>query len=122
MKTEKGRCKFCNQIMMIEVPDSYTQEMIDEEVSKKCNCPEAQGYAEIDTQINLATEEINRAFEKKANLNALKKILLSSVEPIARKSLDKIQLSKDGYSVTMKKTKDGIKIAIKHTEQENFGA
>lgn len=122
MKTESGKCKFCNQIMMIEVPESYTQAMVDDEVSKRCSCPEAHEYAEVDTQINLATEEINRAFEKKLNLNALKKILLSSVEPIARKSIDKIQLAKDGYSVTMKRTKDGIKIAIKHTEQENFGA
>ena len=42
METKKGACRFCGQNKMIEVPNGYTQEEIDEEVTCECKCDEAK--------------------------------------------------------------------------------
>jgi hypothetical protein len=46
METKKGACRFCGQNKMIEVPNGYTQEEIDEEVTCECKCDEAKAYQE----------------------------------------------------------------------------
>ncbi len=46
METKKGVCRFCGQNKMIEVPNGYTQEEIDEEVTCECKCDEAKAYQE----------------------------------------------------------------------------
>lgn len=38
MKQATGVCKYCGQVMTIEVPDSYSQEDVDIEVRKRCDC------------------------------------------------------------------------------------
>ena len=46
METKKGACRFCGQNKMIEVPNGYKQEEIDEEVTCECKCDEAKAYQE----------------------------------------------------------------------------
>ena len=44
MRTATGVCKFCGQTAALEVPEKFTQEMIDEEAVRHCDCPEAQAF------------------------------------------------------------------------------
>lgn len=46
METRKGTCRFCGRIRLIEVPNGYTREEIDEDVTNECRCDEAKAYRE----------------------------------------------------------------------------
>lgn len=46
MTSKKGACRFCGQMKLIDVPDTATQEEIDEEVTLECKCREARAYQE----------------------------------------------------------------------------
>ena len=64
MKDAIGTCMYCKQTMTIKVPDSYKQVDIDNEVSKKCSCPEATEIAKRESAINLAEQEIKTFFKE----------------------------------------------------------
>ena len=38
MQTKNGMCRFCGQNRIVEVPNNFTQEEIDEEVTLVCPC------------------------------------------------------------------------------------
>lgn len=44
METRKGSCRYCGQQKLIEVPNGYTQEEVDEDVTNECRCDEAKAY------------------------------------------------------------------------------
>lgn len=46
MKNKSGACRFCGQNKLMEVPESMTQEEVDEEVTLECKCYEAKAYQE----------------------------------------------------------------------------
>ena len=115
MKTATGACKYCGQIMTIEVPDKFKQADIDEEVTRKCNCPEAQAITKQQEMIARAEGMIREFFEGRENMDAIKLLLLSAVEPIATGEIGGISISKGGYTGTMKPGKDTIKVSLKYT-------
>jgi len=117
MKTATGTCKFCGQTAAIEVPESFTQEMVDEEVVKYyCKCSESQAFAKQQEMIANAEGAIKRLFEDKEELSALKNRLLSQVEGIARGEISSAKFSKNSYTAEIKPGKDSIKATLKHTE------
>lgn len=115
MKTATGVCKYCGQTAALEVPESFTQEMIDEEAVKKCDCPEAKAYTKQQETIANAEGMIKDFFEDKESLEGVKELLLRAVEPLAKHKIGSISISKDGYTGAMKPTKDGIKVSLKYT-------
>lgn len=115
MKTATGTCKFCGQIATLEVPEEFTQEIIDEEVVKKCDCPEAKAFTKQQETIATAEGMIKDFFEKREGMEKIKDLLLSAVRPLAENSIGAISISKDGYTGSMKPTKDGIKVSLKYT-------
>lgn len=119
MKTATGVCKFCGQNAVLEVPEEFTQEMIDEEAVKKCDCPEAQAFTKQQEEIATAEGMIREFFEDREGMQAVKDILLSAVEPLARSEIGSISISKNGYTGSMKPTKDGIKVSLKYTTVES---
>ena len=115
MKDAIGTCKFCKQTMTIKVPDHYSQELIDEEVSKKCTCPEAQETAKRESAINLAEQEIKQFFENRGDLEEIKLMLLKTVRPIAERKLDSLTIKKSEYKISIKNGKKGVKANITQT-------
>lgn len=118
MKDAIGTCKFCKQTMAIKVPDHYSQEFIDEEVTKKCTCPEAQETAKRESAINLAEQEIRQFFEKRGDLEEIKLMLLKTVRPIAEHKLDSLTIKKSEYKISIKNGKKGVKANITQTLSE----
>ena len=51
LKTTTGECRFCGQIISLEVPKSFTQEEINEEATKLCKCLEAERYTRVQENI-----------------------------------------------------------------------
>ena len=115
MKTKTGTCKFCGQIATLEVPEKFTQEMIDEEAVKRCDCPEAQAYTKQQESIANAEGTIKEFFKDREGMDTIKELLLGAVKPMAENSIGAISISKDGYTGSMKPTKDGIKVSLKYT-------
>ena len=115
MKTATGVCKYCGQTAALEVPESFTQEMIDEEAVKKCDCPEAKAFTKQQETIANAEGMIREFFKDKESLEAIKTLLLGAVEPLAKHEIGSISISKNGYTGAMKPSKDGIKVSLKYT-------
>lgn len=115
MKTATGVCKFCGQSAALEVPEKFTQEEIDEEVVRHCDCPEAQAFTKQQEEIANAEGMIKEFFKDREGMQKIKDLLLSAVEPLAKSEIGAISISKDGYTGSMKPTKDGIKVSLKYT-------
>jgi len=118
MKNATGTCRYCKQTMTIEAPDSYKQVDIDNEVSKKCSCPEATEIAKRESAINLAEQEIKTFFKERNDLSEVKDMLLKSVRPIAERKLQSITIKKNEYKITIKNGKNGVKANITQTIQQ----
>ena len=119
MKQVQGVCRFCGQFVALEVPQSFTQEDIDEEAIKRCKCPEAEKY--IRTQENIANTEgmIKNFFEHRKGLEVLKDMLLGAVKPLAEGQITKITIGRGEYTGTMKPSKDGIKLSLKYSTEDS---
>lgn len=115
MKDAIGTCMYCKQTMTIKVPDSYKQVDIDNEVSKKCTCPEATEIAKRESAINLAEKEIKEFFEHRGDLEEIKQMLLKTVRPIAEHKLDSLTIKKSEYKISIKNGKKGVKANITQT-------
>ena len=115
MRDAIGTCMYCKQTMTIKVPDSYKQVDIDNEVSKKCTCPEATEIAKRESAINLAEQEIKEFFEHRGDLEEIKQMLLKTVRPIAERKLDSLTIKKSEYKISIKNGKKGVKANITQT-------
>ena len=115
MKTATGVCMFCGQNAVLEVPEEFTQEMIDEEAVKKCDCPEAKAITRLQETIANAEGAIRDFFEGREGMDVIKTLLLNAVEPLAKSEIGSISISRGGYTGTMKPSKEGIKVSLKFT-------
>lgn len=115
MVTATGVCKFCGQTAALEVPETFTQKDIDQEVTRKCTCPEAEAITKQQEMIASAEGMIIDFFQDREGMDAIKLLLLSAVEPIAKGEIGAISISKGGYTGTMKPGKDSIKVSLKYT-------
>lgn len=115
MKTATGVCRYCGQTAAFEVPESFTQDVIDEEAVKRCDCPEAKAYTKQQETIASAEGMIKDFFSDREGMQAVKDLLLSAVKPLAENAIGSISISKDGYTGSMKPTKDGVKVSLKYT-------
>lgn len=115
MKTATGVCRYCGQSVALEVPESFTQDTIDEEAVKRCDCPEAEAYTKQQETIASAEGMIKDFFSDREGMQAVKDLLLSAVKPLAENAIGSISISKDGYTGSMKPTKDGVKVSLKYT-------
>ena len=115
LKSVQGVCKFCGQFVALEVPESFTDIDIAEEAVKKCDCPEARAYTKQQEDIATAEGMIKEFFKDREGMDTIKDILLSAVKPLAKSEIGALSVSKDGYTGSMKPTKDGIKVTLKYT-------
>lgn len=115
MKTATGVCKYCGQVIALQVPEEFTQDIIDEEATKHCECPEAKAITRQQETIASAEGTIRDFFEDKEGMEPIRMLLLSAVEPLAKNEIDSISISRNGYTGSMKPGKNGIKVSLKHT-------
>ena len=120
MKDAIGTCMYCKQTMTIKVPDNYKQVEVDNEVTKRCTCPEAKEIAARESAINLAESEIKQFFEKRGDLSEVKDMLLKTVRPIAEHKLDSLTIKKSEYKICIKNGKKGVKANITQTISQSI--
>lgn len=120
MKQTQGKCKYCGQYIVLEVPDTFTEEDINEEASRKCSCPQAEARARIEENIASAEGAIKALFNEKENVTYMRDVLIGLARPIAEGKLGSVIITRGNYSAAMRPSKDGIKILLKHTEQESI--
>lgn len=119
MKSVQGQCRFCKQFMAIEVPESFNEIDIEDEVTKRCDCADAKADTRIKENIANTEGAIKEFFKDKPELQEVKDLLLAAVKPMAEFKISKIGIAKGGYSGSMKPTKDGIKITLKYTTEDS---
>ncbi len=123
MKQATGTCKYCGQMFALEVPDDFTQEDINTEARKKCTCPEAQALTKREENIAYSEGAIREFFKDRPDLEIIADIMLRAVTPMAECKIDKLSVSFNGYSGTMKPGKDNsIKVSLKYTTEESIEA
>ena len=114
MKTATGVCKFCGQQAALEVPEEFTQEMIDEEAVKNCDCPEAEAYTAQQERIANGEGAVKTCFEDSEDMDALRDELLRLVAPVIDGTFGKITIERHGFTGSMKPSKDGVKVSLSH--------
>jgi len=121
MKNVTGVCKYCGQFKAIEVPDDYTQEMIDEEVAKNCTCPEATAKAKIEESVTYAEAMIKNMFsDENEDRPDVKDQLLSMARPLAERKIDKVKIDKDNYGFSLYRSSGSIKLDCVHKVKESM--
>ena len=105
--------------MTLQVPEEFSQDVIDEEATKKCSCPEAKAETMLNESIANTEGAIREFFKDKEGLDALKDLLMSAVVPLAKGSISKMAVAKGGYVGSMKPGKKGIVISLKYTTEES---
>ena len=87
--TRQGKCKYCGQIAMIDCPESFTQEEVDEEASKKCSCPEAQAASLKEYNRTSAAAFIKDAFKNDQYMQDFMPVV---VDAVMDEAADKVQV------------------------------
>lgn len=116
-----GECKYCKQLMAIKVPERYSQDLVDEEVSKFCKCPEAVEEQKIISMIACTESQLRKFFEDKG-MELFEDVLLAVVEPMARNAMEKISMKAGKYTIAMRRKSSSIEISIKLVEEEKVEA
>lgn len=115
MKSEIGYCKFCGQSRVMEVPDDYTQELIDADATKKCNCEEAQYENAINDMINHTEYQLGEVLKEHEKIREMS---LRMVEPLARNTISKYGVSFGSYALKLTRKSGKISISLKYTEED----
>ena len=119
MITATGVCKFCGQTAAIEVPERFTQEMIDEEVVKKCDCPEARIYTKQLEKIANGEGSVKDLFKDHEEMEVLRDIMISMVKPVIKGEISGASIGRFGYTGKIKPSKDGVKVTLEHKTSES---
>ena len=95
-----GECKFCHQTMVVEAPEDWEQEKVNELVLELCQCESARSYTSRKKRIENADSHIDRIFQAPNTYlqeNA-RELLKAAVKLIAEHEIDGITM-KDGDTV-----------------------
>lgn len=112
-----GTCKFCHQSMVIKVPESFTDEMVNEEVTKKCVCEAAVEESSINQIIAHTEMQIKDIFKGKDELEVMRDLALSVVENMARYRIHKLNIGFAEYTLNMKRKDKAIALTLKYQEE-----
>lgn len=120
-----GVCRFCGQNKIVEVPDNFTDEEINEEASKECYCIDAKHYKEslelkamVEQQKISAQGEIFKHFNNDYPL--IEKIFNDAIDPIVNNEFIKMTIvTDDGVTAYIKKKKGGIKVGRSYKDEQS---
>lgn len=110
-----GVCRFCGQNKIVEVPDNFTEEEINEEASKECYCIDAKHYKEslelkamVEQQKMSARGTTLELFHEE--YPEIEELLNNAIDPLAAHKFKKVSIqTDDGVSASIK-WKDGIEV------------
>ena len=107
MTKKTGVCKFCGQSRIVEVPDSMTNEEVDEEATIGCRCRESKEYKkklEKREQVEMAkTSAKGTTFELfHDEFPEIEELLNMAIDPLVEKTIKKMTIT------TLGKTKASI--------------
>ena len=108
-------CRYCGQIIMMEVSDLWTEEQMDELAVEKCLCPDAQIYNALKHRKEKAHEKIGMLFgeisESPIDEN-VEKLLHIAANAAVDSVIERLTVvMKDGTKAGIKRTAKGsIKI------------
>lgn len=116
MQETIGTCRFCGQRVVIVVPDEATEEMMMEEATRNCKCPDAKYYREeleAKEQIEMAKESakgtIFELFHE--DYPEIEELFNNSMNDLVSKKYKKITVNTGGKTkATMSFAKDTIKV------------
>lgn len=114
MKDVQGKCRFCGQYRAIQVPDSFNDIDIEEEVTKQCDCVEAVAYTKKKENTANGEAAVKRLFENMPELDYIKQQLLNQVKHLCEYEIDSVSFKRGSYTCKMKRSKDGVKVEIEH--------
>ena len=116
---ENRACRYCGQMRMIEVPDNWTDEQMNELVVEHCPCPDAQTHNSIKHRKEKAHERIEMLFGEQSEFpideNA-EKLLHMAADAAVDLDIERVTVGiKDGTKASIKRTAKGS-IKIERTE------
>ena len=110
-----GICRYCGQTKLVEVPDFFTPEDIQEEASTECYCQGAKDHkkakeleAMIEQQKESARGTTYQLFHEE--FPDIEKLLNSAIDPLAGHKFKKVTVSTDDGVTASIKWKDGIEV------------
>lgn len=86
-----GACIYCGQIANFNASEDLTIEQENHEATLRCSCEEAKRMQQVEASIVEAKQDIKELFEDYQEIQSL---LNGAVELIARRTMEKISISK----------------------------
>ena len=114
--TRTGCCKYCKQFKTLQVPESFTQEDVDDETTKGCNCVKAKVAQRKEESKNAAEAFMKEAFMDeehmidimKMNFNAVIDDVVEKVSIVRQKLVNFDDDIIETRTYTIKKDKKGF--------------
>ena len=106
-----GTCVHCKQIRVVEVPESWTQEDIDEYVAEICDCTTAKMYANRkrrNEKIDQTVESVFREGRGTPLPDEARELLKKAARLITAHELEACALKLNGVTGTVNEGKDGV--------------
>lgn len=113
-----GACKYCGQFVVMDVPENWTTDQIEEEATRKCTCEKAKAEMLIEDIISTSVYNLKEMFKDNEDLKVMRDMALVMVEPLSRKRLDKVSMSHGNYALSMKRKTAKISISLKYTDED----
>lgn len=115
--TVNGCCKYCGQIIAMQVDKEYSDEVLDELASKRCDCDTARELREVENAITEAIEDVDKMFPEREEVRGCIK---QACDLVGHELIDSITVKIDSRTkTTIKKTTKGkirVERVVKNTE------
>lgn len=107
-----GVCRFCGQMKTIQSAHAWPEHVIDEEVTRQCDCTEARKYARREEAKKNAEKAVEKLFGEQSKLKLLYGVELA--EDLQDFMLQVVGMISDGklYSCSMDEGRVKIRIAM----------
>lgn len=86
-----GACIYCGQLANFSSDEALTPEQENHEATLRCSCDEAKHMQQVEASIVEEKQDIKELFEEYPDIQSL---LNGAVELIARRTMEKISISK----------------------------
>lgn len=109
MRAETGTCRFCGQVVVVDVPMHAGPDEIDEMASRMCNCDSAQAYEESIQRIQRAQSKVDTLYGVRATHPVSQSavgLMYAIIETVEKGSIKAVSMNIDG-STKCKITKTG---------------
>ncbi len=116
--TKNGACVFCGQMRSIEVDEQITDNAVDMEVTKWCNCHNASEQRHKVEKMNVAQTNVDKLFE--SNSEEVREFLKAAVVLIGERRAGKISVELGGKvkAQISKTSKGNIKVERTFSKKE----